>query len=343
MQRILAIDAGGTTTRAVIVDLSGRCLGYGQAGGGNPISAGVDSALASLVAATTMALQASQPATDTFSSALIAMAGASAQMPLERISDRFTSLGLRGDVEVDSDLLAMFYSGTSSSHGYTLVAGTGAAAARITDGRLEAVSGGSGWLLGDAGSGYWIGHQVVRAVVASLDGRAPETALSDLLVASLQLEATSERSNGRSLLLLRLIHALYALRPIELSRFAPLAFQAQDDHVASGILAAAASELAGTLAAVWDPGMDGPVVLGGSVLGGTIRGNGMLAGTSPLAASLKTALGDAELIPVRDGVVGAAVLGLLRAGIRLDRDVFFRIGRNVSLRREAASVNGSVV
>ena len=44
----LVIDAGGTSTRAVIVDSSGRCLGYGRAGGGNPTSAGITSAVAAV-------------------------------------------------------------------------------------------------------------------------------------------------------------------------------------------------------------------------------------------------------------------------------------------------------
>jgi hypothetical protein len=56
----------------------------------------------------------------------------------------------------------------------------------------------------------------------------------------------------------------------------------------------------------------------------------MLTGATPLAASLKAALGNAELIPVRDGVVGAAVLGLLRAGVPVDREVFCRIGQSVT-------------
>ena len=40
MHNLLAVDAGGTSSRAVILDRHGRCLGYGRAGGGNPISSG---------------------------------------------------------------------------------------------------------------------------------------------------------------------------------------------------------------------------------------------------------------------------------------------------------------
>lgn len=333
MQRILAIDAGGTTTRAIIVDLSGHCLGFGLAGGGNPISAGVDAALASLEAATQMALGVGWCGKDTFTSALVAMAGASARAPREWIANRLTGVGLRGNVEIESDILATFCSGTWLSRGYALVAGTGAVAARIEDGRLDRVSDGVGWLLGDGGSGYWIGHQVVRAVVASLDNRGPETALTKLVLDSLQLTVTSESDHGRPLVLLQVIESLYSLRPIELSRFAPLCFEAGGDRVASEILATAATELDKTLSAVRDATLDGPLVLGGSILT-------KLAGTAPLA-DLLTTMGDAELLPVQDGIVGAAVLGLRRAGVHVDGEIFNRINQSVMRLRETAAMNGS--
>ena len=59
MLSVLAIDAGGTSTRAVIVDEDGSCLGFGHSGGGNPISAGFEPALASLAAAASMVPAAS--------------------------------------------------------------------------------------------------------------------------------------------------------------------------------------------------------------------------------------------------------------------------------------------
>ncbi len=37
---LLAVDAGGTSTRALVLDESGRAYGYGRAGSGNPTSAG---------------------------------------------------------------------------------------------------------------------------------------------------------------------------------------------------------------------------------------------------------------------------------------------------------------
>src|SRR5215211_4972196 len=40
----LALDAGGTSTRAVVLDSAGRAYGYGRAGCGNPTAAGISAA-----------------------------------------------------------------------------------------------------------------------------------------------------------------------------------------------------------------------------------------------------------------------------------------------------------
>lgn len=319
MHSILAMDAGGTTTRAVIIDATGHVHGYGLAGGGNPTSAGFDAALASVAAAAAGALGASRTPRS-LTSAVIVMAGFSSLMPRTQIHDRLAMLGVSGEVHVDSDLLGAFCSGTTRPDGYALVAGTGAVAARIRDGALDAVADGTGWLLGDTGSGYWIGHRVVTAVVAALDGRGPRTALTELLLANLALAWSPQRLAGRPRVLLELMQELYGLRPVELSRFAPLAFQRPDDDVAREILADAARLLTGTLAAVRANGLDGPVVLGG----------GLLTGPPQLAALLNEGLGDADVIPVATGVVGAAVLALRRAGVDVDPALFERLRRDVA-------------
>lgn len=359
MQRILAIDAGGTSTRAVIADLDGTCRGFGLGAGGNPISSGVEGALDSLATATEAALrQAETSTTDSgrpgasagFDLILIAMAGKSGGLPATHVSERLAQHAVHGPLELESDLLAMFCSGTPSADGYALAAGTGAVAARVRGHRLDRVAGGTGWLLGDDGSGFWIGHRIVRAVVAALDGLGPETALTPLLLEQLGLDsgraglgdgaadasgmaADSDTVEGRPGVLLPLLGELYRLRPVQLSRFAPLAFLAGDDEVARGILADGASALVRTLDAVREPGLDGPLVLGGSVLQ-----SGMLAAGSPLADTLLARLGPAQPVSAQDGAVGAALLGLLHAGTNVDEALFERLTTTVAAARSRVAL-----
>ena len=61
------------------------------------------------------------------------------------------------------------------STGIAVIAGTGSAAWGATEDGREARAGGWGHLLGDEGSGYWMGRELVRRALARLDeGLAPD-------------------------------------------------------------------------------------------------------------------------------------------------------------------------
>jgi N-acetylglucosamine kinase-like BadF-type ATPase len=244
------------------------------------------------------------------------MAGEKTATFREQVSSQLAALGVP-QVVLEHDLLGIFHSGTAVLDGYAIIAGTGTVAARIRGGRLDRVVGGKGWLLGDAGGGFWIGHAVARSAVASLDGQQQDTALTGLVLRALGIEADTNTLAGRTEALRQLVSGLYARPPISLADFAPLAFAAHEDPVARAILVGASAALADLLAAVRAPGLSGPVVAGGSVI---VRG--MLAAPPSLRAEL-VPLGNDHVIPVSDGLVGAAVLALRRAGHNVD-DALFR-------------------
>ena len=344
MRRILAIDAGGTSSRAVLLDASGVCSGFGRADGGNPTARGIGAAVEALELAAERALGGGVSPGETDSLVVIALAGTATPPFLALLEARLARLGLRGPTVIESDLLGMFCSGTALHQGYAVIGGTGAIAARIEDGRIHTVRGGSGWLLGDIGSGFWIGHQVVRAVVASLDGLGPPTALTPLVLEATGITRTDARSLGRSEELSQLAHALYAMRPVELARFAPLAFAAvqneavdneePQDSVAHDILAAAAAGISGVLAAAIEPDVGGVVVVGGSVLAaGLARAPGIFA------HRLREAAGDAEVISVVDGLVGAAVLAIRHLGRDVDSPFHRRLSAEID-RVRASTARG---
>jgi len=339
----------------VLLDASGVCSGFGRAGGGNPTARGIGAAVEALELAAERALGGGVSPGETDSLVVIALAGTATPPFLALLEARLARLGLRGPTVIESDLLGMFCSGTALHQGYAVIGGTGAIAARIEDGRIHTVRGGSGWLLGDIGSGFWIGHQVVRgsgwllgdigsgfwighqvvrAVVASLDGLGPPTALTPLVLEATGITRTDARSLGRSEELSQLAHALYAMRPVELARFAPLAFAAvqneavdneePQDSVAHDILAAAAAGISGVLAAAIEPDVGGVVVVGGSVLAaGLARAPGIFA------HRLREAAGDAEVISVVDGVVGAAVLAIRHLGRDVDSHFHRRLSAEI--------------
>ena len=316
MTELLAVDGGGTSTRSVVVDGSGRCLGRGRSGSGNPVSAGPERSAASIVASASEALaEAGVPAVR-LGLIVLAVAGTGSGSHRDELRRRLADAGLRARVVFESDLLAMFAAGTHRTEGYAVVAGTGAAAIRVEGGRQVAVTDGLGWLLGDDGSGFWIGRRVARAALAELDGRGPVTLLTPLVLRHLGLDAPAA---DRRVTLTAAVRRVYADRPVRLAELARLAFEVGDDPVAAEIVSGAVEALARSLRAVAVPHVPGPVVLGGSILahhpelGGTVAG-AVAHGGSPV-----------ETHVVGDGLAGAAVLALRHAGLAVDEPTHRRL------------------
>jgi glucosamine kinase len=297
--------------------------GYGRASAGNPTATSIREAANAIGLAAEQAT-AGLTGSERPALALLAMAGAKTAAFRQQVSGRLAALGI-SEVVLEHDLLGMFHSGTAARDGYALIAGTGTVAARIRGGGLDRVAGGHGWLLGDAGGGFWIGHAVARAVVASLDGQGEGTQLTGLVLEGMGIEADTGTLAGCREALRQLVSAFYARPPISLAEFAPLAFAAQEDPVAHTILVAASAALRDLLSAVRAPDLAGPVVVGGSI---NVRG--MLAAPPSLKAELVPLVAGEPVIPVSDGLVGAAVLVLRHAGRDVDETLFRRIQAEVA-------------
>ena len=323
---LLAIDVGGSTSRALLVDRAGTCLGRGRNMGGNPASNTPAEAAAAIISAVEQALAAAGGPLD-IGVALIALAGPRAHVDDKRLDTAFRAMGLRGPLLFAGDLQAMLASVSAAENGYCIVAGTGAGAVRIRAGAIDRVADAVGWLLGDLGSGYWLGHQAAIAVAADLDGRGPATALTPVVLGALGLELSEARAHdSRPLALRALIDAVYAGRPIALARFAPLVVAARGDGVADRLLAEAEAYLLADFERVFDPQMPGPVALGG----------GIIAHLGGLGAAVSGVLAAAGHVPdirlAGDGSVGAVVLAMRALGQPVDEALVKHIAASVAAR-----------
>ena len=72
--------------------------------------------------------------------------------------------------------------------GIALIAGTGSVAWGKSAGGSTSRAGGWGYLLGDEGSGYWLGRQAVRHALAQVDRGDPPDRLTKRLTADCGLE-----------------------------------------------------------------------------------------------------------------------------------------------------------
>ncbi|PRX50317.1 N-acetylglucosamine kinase-like BadF-type ATPase [Prauserella shujinwangii] len=306
---VLGVDAGGTATRALALGPDGSVLGSGLAGGGNPNSHRPEHAAEAIAEAMTAALAGLDAAA--VRACVIGMAGAS-KLTDPAVADLFRrawdDLGLPAPPRVASDAEAAFASATSAPDGTVLIAGTGSIAGRIRARRMVSTAGGYGWLLGDEGSGFWIGREAVRSALDALAGHAPLGALARAVLVEALGEVGTENAGdttGRRQLAYRLITAANAAPPVRLSRFAPLVSTASvaGDPAAQEIVRTAARWLTETAMATREPGERTPVVLVGSVLGRD----------SPVGTLVRESLAGPEVLESRDGVLGAAWLAAVDA------------------------------
>ncbi|HEV2346144.1 MAG TPA: BadF/BadG/BcrA/BcrD ATPase family protein [Actinocrinis sp.] len=187
---VLGLDIGGTWTRALVVGVPGGIrLGASRRAGANPTTHGVDTAAMHIEAAITEALAEAGLAAPAVDACVIGMAGASKLVgdpaAAEAIATLWRRIGLRCTVEIVADVTTAFAAGSPEPDGSVLLAGTGAIAATMRDRRPAGILGGHGWLLGDEGSGFWIGRQAVRATLRDLDDGVTPSGLVAAVLAEL--------------------------------------------------------------------------------------------------------------------------------------------------------------
>ncbi|HZD38976.1 MAG TPA: BadF/BadG/BcrA/BcrD ATPase family protein, partial [Actinomycetes bacterium] len=270
---MIGVDAGGSHTRVLVASAAGARVAAAASGGGNPTSHGLDTTVSSLRAGLESALFGLDRRV--IRDAVLGVAGAGPCIVELRaaVRDTWHSLGLDCPFEVVSDLEAAFAAGTHLLDGIVLVAGTGAAAARVRQGRVVRVVDGHGWLLGDDGSGFWLGRESLRACLAHLDGRGRPTLLTAPVLRALGVSAPPDDPSAAK----RIKEAVYRRPPVALAELAPLVTTAaaSGDAVATAIVERAAALLISTAEALLQPGPQGQE--------GVVLAGGLLLAQSPLS------------------------------------------------------------
>jgi N-acetylglucosamine kinase-like BadF-type ATPase len=186
-----------------------------------------------------------------------------------------------------------------------LVAGTGAVAGAVRGRRVVGTADGHGWLLGDDGSGFWLGRQAARATLRVLDAAEPPGVLAASVLRALApsdgAAPPSDPVAGRELV----VGTVNGRPPIRLAELAPLvtAACAAGDPVAVRIVEEAAGLLARTLGRVRRDDEDTPLVLAG----------GLARPGTPVGEALRelvSARFQGPLLTAQDGAGGAAWLAL---------------------------------
>jgi glucosamine kinase len=289
---LLGIDGGATKTLAAVLDIEGRSLHIGRAGPSNEDAVGARAAVQALLGAAGEALEGAGIATGDLGSAVVAVAGTDTASVTRNVREA------RAEWIVVNDVVGAWATATGGGPGVAAIAGTGSNVFGVGPGDRSWRTGGWGHLLGDEGSGYWLGVESIRAALRDRDASGPPTALGhaaceffgqDTVEAVASLVYSKPLTKGEI--------AAFAIETAKLAE--------QGDEIAGELYARGAGELGGQIAAVIEQtGLQGEFPIG--LIGSAYKAGEVFLG--PLRRRIADAAPAASISSVEMAPVGGSLL-----------------------------------
>ncbi len=319
---IIGIDGGGTKTHAVFLSLSGHLLGQVTVGPSNYQQAGKQG-----IQAVCKEILAELPQKGLDAKGIVrwvlGLAGAGRPADQRAVREAVEELGFQNRVTVENDGFIALVGAFSGEPGMILISGTGSICYGMNAKDEMARSGGWGYLLGDEGSGYFIGNQALIASLKDLDGRGKKTVLRQKFesfynVATIDLIVPQIYSGS--------------IRKEDVAGLAPFVFEAAErgDDVAEGIVARAGQELGKMAVAVArrlelenQPIRVAPI--------GSVLTNQQQRLTPFIEEELKSVSGTIQFQqPQYPPAVGAGIIGLKKEGISITLEILENVATTFS-------------
>jgi glucosamine kinase len=274
MVLFLGVDGGGTGCRAAVCDASGRVIGESRGGPSN-IASDPDLARRNILEAALAAMPDDADLGGTV--AVMGLAGANVAQSVARFREGLPFRHLR----IETDAMIGAKGALGEDDGIVAAIGTGSVYAVQRSGVVRQI-GGWGLVLGDEGSGAWLGRTILSRCLRSLDGLAPRTELTDMLIA--EFGGPDE-----------IVAFARDAQPTEFAAIAPRV-SASSDPAAEAVMREADTEVANAINSLQSRPRLPVVFLGG--LGPVYAAR--LAGRWPIAPSRGTALDGALRLARQD-------------------------------------------
>jgi glucosamine kinase len=301
---LLGVDGGATKTLAAVLDLQEGALHVGHAGPSNEDAVGPEKAVGALLAAADEAIAAAGIERAELGSAVLAVAGTST----DSIATNVRRVRDDGWIVVN-DVVGAWATVNAGQPAVAAIAGTGSNVFGVgSDGRSWR-TGGWGHLLGDEGSGYWLGSESIRAALHDRDASGPATRLGEVACAFFDVADIEA-----------LVTLVYS-KPLTKGEIAALAVEtgklADDgDEVALELYRRGAGLLGGQIAAVIaQTGLSGRFPVG--LIGSAYRAGEIFLG--PLRRRIAENSPEAAIAPVEMAPVGGALTLAARAAGRQEK------------------------
>lgn len=301
MSVVVGVDGGGSTARVVVTDAALAVLGEAKGGTANPSVVGRAKAAQTIQSAIRAALVEAGVRAEQVNAIGIGVAGADKSHSESWLREVVSGVLPDAAVVPSSDHEIALAGAHGGRRGILVLAGTGSLACGANAAGNYVKVGGWGYLLGDEGSGYWLGLEGLRAVVRAADGRGAETSLANVLLEHLGLPDAPS--------LIAWLYRSDVPRNADIAALAALVLEqaAQGDTLARNIVETAARELALAARAVMHQLNREPLPVAFA--------GGLLSEANPLSLRLCDLLGlEGIPTPRYPPVIGAAILALRHPG-----------------------------
>jgi N-acetylglucosamine kinase-like BadF-type ATPase len=183
MRYYLGADLGATKTHTLIVEETGRALGFGESGPGNHESVGYDGMFQSMKNGMEQALRAAGLKKEEITGAGFGVAGYDWPSEASITAETIRRLGLNAPFTFVNDAVPGLVAGAEEGWGVVVVSGTGSNCRgwdreHKREGRVT----GHGVLMGEGAGGTELLHRGMQLIGYAWSKRGPMTALADAIV-----------------------------------------------------------------------------------------------------------------------------------------------------------------
>jgi len=184
------IDAGGTTTKCILMNENGELLAESKAGPANYQVTGLTNVIQEIRKALNVVRK--KAGINEIDILGIGLAGVISKEDIQMVKNNLLLLNQGKNYFITSDGEIAVLGAYAGEPGIVVIAGTGSIIYGLKENGDTVRVGGWGPILGDEGSGFWIGLKALQAIIKTEEGRCTNTSLSNILMNSFNINNLKE-------------------------------------------------------------------------------------------------------------------------------------------------------
>jgi len=324
MEYLIGVDGGGTKTNAVVAKSNGEIVCGVQSGVSNFQRVGSEGINEVCQDILNQLEQKKKIKSNQIKYWALGLAGAGRIEDQNAVCQTVESLGFQECVSAQSDAYIALMGAFSGRSGIIVIAGTGSICFGLDEeGNLHR-SGGWGYLLGDEGSGFFVGHQGLLAALKDLDDRGEKTILRERIEQAFNLSSIDQ--------VVRKMYIENKIQKEDIANLAPIVFECmhEGDEVANSIVTKTSRKIAKMITAVGKKMNKIEKSIEVAYIGSVFKQKDVLL--PPIRIQLQNYFTDVEINEPRfEPAIGAVIWALKEKNIQIDETILKNLEQNYEM------------